>query len=72
LKWSLSDLNYKPGRIRLNRWISGVYHRKPENIRLFNRDNTCELFFDFNTAVDYDIERKEDTLLIHSTMLAVQ
>jgi len=65
LKWSLSDLNYKPGENQAQQMDKrSLSQGNLRNIRLFNRDNTCELFFDFNTAVDYDIERKEDTLLI--------
>lgn len=64
-KWSLSDLNStqreNPVQQVDKQSISSANLR---NIRLFNRDNTCELFFDFSTAVDCDINRKEDTLLI--------
>jgi hypothetical protein len=65
LKFSLSDLDSKqmtnPAQLVDEHSLSSSNLR---NIRLFNRDNICELFFDFNTAVDCDIKRKEDTLLI--------
>ncbi len=64
-KWSLSDLNSKQREMTIQLSDEPSFSSENlRNIRLFNRDKTCELFFDFNTTVDCDIKRKEDTLLI--------
>ncbi|NLL13300.1 MAG: hypothetical protein GX267_07845 [Fibrobacter sp.] len=64
-KWSLSDLNYTQKENPVQQTDrQSLSSANLKNIRLFNRDNTCELFFDFNADVDCDIQRKEDTLLI--------
>jgi len=64
-KWSLSDLDSRQRENPVQQADrKSLLAANLRNIRLFNRDNTCELFFDFNTDVDCDIQRKKDTLLI--------
>lgn len=64
-KWSLSDLNFRQSKNLVQQVDrQSLSAANLRNIRLFNRDNTCELFFDFNTDVDCDVQRKKDTLLI--------
>ncbi len=66
LKWSISELmpEYRGKKGEHLAENSNSIPNNLKNIRLFSRDNTCELFFDFNTAPLCDIKRNKDTLYV--------